>query len=222
MARDNHLYLARHGETIWNACGRLQGRQGSALTPRGDQQARELAALASLLGVGRVLASPLDRAWLTARKVANAVSCKLEVVDALCEIDFGLCGGLTMSEVSQKFRGFMAARRVDKWNHRWPDGESYADAADRLQAWLGTETILPPFGNTMIVAHQSVNRSLISVLTNKKPPEILESKQSADVVFRLGPDKTVFYCRVPPLNAQESIRWIPGLHIPRSLEVSGS
>ena len=220
MARDNLLYLARHGETIWNACGRLQGRLGSALTPRGDEQARELAALADRLGVGRVLASPLDRARITARKVANVVSCKLEVFDALSEIDFGLCNGLTMSEASQKFRGLMDARRVDKWNHRWPDGESYADAADRLQAWLGTEMILPPFSNTMIVAHQSVNRSLISLLTNKKPREILKCEQPADVVLRIGPGKVIFYCRVPAVDGQGSIRGLRGLPAPRSLSVT--
>jgi len=216
------LYLARHGETIWNACGRLQGRLTSSLTPRGYEHAHALAVLANRLGVERVLASPLDRARITARVVAKGVSCKLEVADALCEIDFGHCSGLTLREVSQKFPGIMEARRADKWNHRWPDGESYADGADRLEAWLGTEMFLPPSSHTMIVAHQSINRSLLSLLTDKARRDILASEQPADVVLRIGPGKSVSCCRVPSCDGGELIRWLSGLYVPRAFSVAGS
>lgn len=37
------LYLMRHGQTVWNAEGRMQGRLDSPLTPLGEAQARRLA-----------------------------------------------------------------------------------------------------------------------------------------------------------------------------------
>ena len=36
------LYLARHGETVWNRDGRFQGRLDSPLTRRGLDQARRM------------------------------------------------------------------------------------------------------------------------------------------------------------------------------------
>jgi hypothetical protein len=44
---DKVIYLLRHGETVWNAAGRYQGRRDSPLTARGCEQAATL---------GRILA----------------------------------------------------------------------------------------------------------------------------------------------------------------------
>lgn len=213
------FYLARHGETNWNACGRLQGRLGSALTPKGYGQARALAVLAHRLGITRVLSSPLDRARITARIVADSVSCRLETFDALSEIDFGLCSGLTLEEVAQRFPGLMDARRIEKWSYRWPEGESYADASARLETWLAAETIVPPKSPTMIVAHQSVHRSLTSLLSDKTPDEVLEGKQSADLVLRITPDGAIFHSSVSQSVGGGPIAWSSGLSLDRSLSV---
>ena len=47
------VYLVRHGETVWNAAGRIQGQSDSALTEKGEQQARQVGS-----GLNR-LASPM-------------------------------------------------------------------------------------------------------------------------------------------------------------------
>jgi broad specificity phosphatase PhoE len=42
---DAEIYLVRHGETEWNAQGRIQGCLDSPLTPNGREQARQIGML---------------------------------------------------------------------------------------------------------------------------------------------------------------------------------
>ena len=41
--RMTEILLVRHGETLWNQQGRMQGQHDSPLTPTGLHQARRLA-----------------------------------------------------------------------------------------------------------------------------------------------------------------------------------
>ncbi len=159
------LVLSRHGETQWNRIGRLQGRQDSPLTPRGLAQADALAMLAQSLGVQRVLSSPIGRALNTARRVVEHCGAALETDEALVELDFGDCEGLTRDEYVARFPTLEADRAAARWTTPWPGGESYADAEARLAAWLrevGTPWSAPP---VLIVSHQSVCRAFVRVLT---------------------------------------------------------
>ena len=67
------VFLARHGQTVWNAEGRYQGRLDSPLSPRGWEQARATAEEMRARGVERLLSSPLGRARQTARVVSQAI-----------------------------------------------------------------------------------------------------------------------------------------------------
>ncbi|MFN3314796.1 MAG: histidine phosphatase family protein, partial [Hyphomonas sp.] len=80
------LYLMRHGETRWNAEGRLQGQLDSPLTERGLWQARWQAALVAGVG-GQRLASPQGRAVATAEIIFGAR--KFQTRPALAEIGLG-------------------------------------------------------------------------------------------------------------------------------------
>ncbi|MCF7549841.1 histidine phosphatase family protein [Pseudonocardia sp. WMMC193] len=74
--------LVRHGESVWNAAGLLQGRTHAVgLTARGRAQARAadlgaLGALRDLRGV-RILTSPqlraLETAWILAERIGSPV-----------------------------------------------------------------------------------------------------------------------------------------------------
>ncbi|MCB2120639.1 MAG: histidine phosphatase family protein, partial [Rhodobacteraceae bacterium] len=46
------LYVLRHGETVWNAEGRMQGTLDSPLTERGCAQARRQGEILASLGLG--------------------------------------------------------------------------------------------------------------------------------------------------------------------------
>lgn len=56
------LYIARHGETTWNAQNKVSGRTDVPLTEKGMEQARRLAERMSGLPIDVIFASPLQRA----------------------------------------------------------------------------------------------------------------------------------------------------------------
>ena len=75
-----HLLLVRHGESLWNAEGRIQGQSCAGLSLRGHEQARAFATaygpglllrLETDAGAVRVVSSDLQRAAETAAPVSS-------------------------------------------------------------------------------------------------------------------------------------------------------
>jgi 2,3-bisphosphoglycerate-dependent phosphoglycerate mutase len=94
------LVLVRHGETDWNAEGRLQGHTDRPLNDFGRRQARELAdRLAGGDAIAAVYASDLVRARETAEIVAARLGGLPVAVDPdLREKNWGSWEGLTGDE----------------------------------------------------------------------------------------------------------------------------
>jgi probable phosphoglycerate mutase len=177
------LFLARHGETDWNRAGKLQGRLGAPLNEVGREQSRALARAARSLGVRAVITSPLLRALETARIVARELDCVATPCEALMELDFGECTGLTEPEIDERFPGLRERRKLDKWRHRWPGGESYRDALGRVDLALRTGE-LPGAPLTLLVAHQSINRVVARALCGLPAADALAMTQRSDVLLR--------------------------------------
>ena len=98
------IILVRHGETQWNALGRLQGREDIALNETGRQQAIAAGRAISrypFSGQGPVIiSSPLQRAAETARLLAGELSYAVEIGtdEVLLERDYGAGAGLTKEQ----------------------------------------------------------------------------------------------------------------------------
>src|SRR5947209_803921 len=124
------VYLARHGETEWNATGRFQGHTDTPLNEAGRDQARALAE--QLDGkIGAVAASDLARARETAEIVARALRLKAPVVEpALRERGLGVFEGLTRDEIARRFPGEWEAYRRDHANAP-PEGEPWSAFIER-------------------------------------------------------------------------------------------
>ncbi|HWE28765.1 MAG TPA: histidine phosphatase family protein [Polyangia bacterium] len=195
-------YLARHGETEWNRDGRMQGRLGGPLTERGYAQARLLGQTARALGVRHIIASPLPRALETAQIVGAAAGIVPVTLEALMETDFGQCGGMREVDIEARFPGLRAAREQDKWNHRWPDGESYADMAARIAPLR--EQLAP---GTLVIAHQSINRVITHELGPASIADVLKMAQPSDVMLRFG-DGEIAHGQI----GGDAIAWQPGLY----------
>ncbi len=129
------LYLARHGETEWNAIGRLQGTTDIPLNERGREQARAIAARLARIEIAEVITSDLARARETGEIVARELGLPApRIVAGLRERAFGVFEGLTRDECM--------ARYPEAWR-RWheqsgvPDGaEALAAATERMHAAL--------------------------------------------------------------------------------------
>ena len=104
------IYYIRHGETSWNAEGRLQGAQDIPLNDLGRKQAAHAGnVLADLLKRdGRdnaalpFVASPLQRARATMELVRGALKLppeKYALDDRLREIGYGVWEGSTLAEM---------------------------------------------------------------------------------------------------------------------------
>ncbi|MCK1361933.1 histidine phosphatase family protein [Bradyrhizobium sp. 199] len=188
------IYFLRHGETEWNALGRLQGAKDIPLNARGRGQAVQAAdVLADLFrrdGKDRAalpyVSSPLGRA----RQTMELVRGKLELPpadysldDRLREIGYGTWEGLTLAE-SEAFDPDVYARRLaDKWTVAPAGGETYAAVQLRMLDWY--ESLLV---DTVAVAHGGTCRALMVALGIETPAGAAELniQQGAVYVFREG------------------------------------
>ena len=104
MAPKTLVYAVRHGETLWNTEGRLQGHGNSDLSPRGEAEAHALGKALSSVRFDALYSSDLERAIQTARILHEHVQGpepKLE--PQLRERSYGRLEGLTWAEVEQRF-----------------------------------------------------------------------------------------------------------------------
>src|SRR5204862_7367541 len=92
------LLLVRHGETDWNAEGRLQGHTDRPLSDYGRRQARELAGDLENEGLVAIYSSDLARARETAEIVGERLGLPVALDPDLREKDWGTWEGLTSVE----------------------------------------------------------------------------------------------------------------------------
>jgi broad specificity phosphatase PhoE len=104
------LLLIRHGESVANAEGRLQGHLDVLLSDRGRRQAERLAEKLAPLGVEALYTSPLRRAAETAEIIGAGLGLPVEERTPLMERNVGVLENLTRDEIIAKFPHYMPAR----------------------------------------------------------------------------------------------------------------
>lgn len=182
------VYLARHGETEWNRARRRQGQLDSPLTTAGVAQAAENASLLDGRGIDVVFASPLGRATRTASIIAGVLDRPVVVVSDLAEIDHGRFAGLTNDEIRSSCPGALEARANDRYEWRFPDGESYADADRRAGRALELIASRHP-QRPLLVSHEMIGRMLLKQLAGLAPSAALATDQPHNVIYEIGPER---------------------------------
>jgi broad specificity phosphatase PhoE len=158
------IVLVRHGETTWHAENRYAGGSDIPLTPRGIEQARQLARWAGAAGVDGVWASNLSRAMLTAQPCAEAAGLEMQVDARLRELDFGRGEGLTQAQMAEAMPDALAAFLQDPVAHHLPAGENPKDAAERGLACLYDIAAAHPSRRVLVVCHTTIIRLMICSL----------------------------------------------------------
>jgi len=156
------ILLVRHGETAWNALGKLQGHTDIELNDVGRAQARSLAAGLGSAAVTAVWTSDLRRARETGAIIATALGLPSPTVDPeLRERAFGVFEGLTRSECE--------TLHPDAWRD-WiaqsgspPGGELRVDAIARMgraltRIAMTATTAATSDGAILVVSHGGVMR----------------------------------------------------------------
>jgi probable phosphoglycerate mutase len=163
-------FIARHGETVFNAAARMQGdAPHTPLTRAGFAQADEMGALLRVrLGPRPKLAlwsSPSGRALQTLAVIAEHLELdwhQARTDQRLREIDIGDWGGRYYAEVAAE-AGPILDPAAGLFTCRPPGGEYYDDVALRLRAWL--DDIMDEAGDRLIVMHGMSSRVLRGLLT---------------------------------------------------------
>ncbi|KQP92630.1 histidine phosphatase family protein [Methylobacterium sp. Leaf117] len=188
------IYFIRHGQTDWNAEGRLQGQRDIALNAEGLRQAedvaRRLAAVAEAdVATMDYAASPLARTRRTMETLRAALALPPEdyrLDPRLKEISFGTWEGSTWAEIRRRDPSGAAARDRDRWGYRPPGetGESYAMLVERV-----TPVVTGLTRPTVIVAHGGVARAILVIrghLGVRDAPRIGIRQGSVLVLDRAG------------------------------------
>ena len=188
------IYYIRHGETSWNAEGRLQGVKDIPLNELGRAQATHAGGILSELVErdGRELselsfvASPLSRARVTMEFVRGQLGLPVDgyaLDDRLREIGYGRWEGSTLAEMEAADPVFFARRLADKWRVAPTGGETYASVQLRMREWYDQLRV-----DTVAVAHGGTARALMVALELETPVTVadLPIQQGAVYVFRDG------------------------------------
>lgn len=160
--------MIRHGQTDWNAEGRLQGQRDIPLNDTGRAQATGNGqALARIIGK-RIddfdfVASPLGRTRETMERLRSAMGLDplaYRLDERLKELSFGDWEGQTLEEIAQASPASIAERELAKWDFIPPGdaAESYEILSWRIAAWLGSVT-----RPTVCVSHGGVIRSIFKL-----------------------------------------------------------
>lgn len=150
------LWLIRHGQTSWNAEGRIQGQMDSDLSELGLKQAAKLAERLKGETFDHVYSSDSKRAKQTGEIALPNADFVLD--ERLREIGFGRVEGKTHAELSEEESAWFEHFRQDPYNHRIPEGESWQEHIARLADWM---TGLPKEGRAIAFTHGGSVRAVI-------------------------------------------------------------
>ncbi len=150
------IIAIRHGETAWNVDSRLQGHLDIPLNDVGLWQARQAALALADEPIDAIYSSDLQRAWVTARAIAETTQAPLTAHQGLRERGFGVLQGHTFEEIEAK-----DPEQAYRWRKRDPafapeGGESLIALRERITATTYALAAQHVGGQIVLVAHGGV------------------------------------------------------------------
>ena len=147
------LYVTRHGATLKNELGLIQGQTECDLSNKGIEEAEKLATTVKNIDIDVVISSPLKRAYETARIITEG-RLPINTDDRLIERDWGMCEGAHIEEVDT----------VKCWNfflNTDDNGiERVQDLLARVSEFLEDVKVKYKDKNVLVVAHSAVLRAI--------------------------------------------------------------
>lgn len=165
------LYIVRHGKTVWNEKGLLQGTEDIHLISEGREVAGNLGRELEDISFDYFYSSPLMRAYETACLIRGYRNIEIRKDDRLKEISFGIKEGTDYSDfrdAGQPYHCFFD----DPVNYVPPaKAETFENVLHRTKDFLENE-ILPLVDENkeqriLIVGHGALNAGLTSNLEKR-------------------------------------------------------
>ncbi len=146
------IFVVRHGETDLNAA-RIVQLPATPLSARGILQAEHVARRLAGVGIAHILSSDLERAAMTAARIAAATGAPVEHEPLLRERDFGAIRGTPYAEL---------ALDIFAPDYVPPEGESWDVFRVRVAAaWERVVEAAAAPGNLAVVTHGLVCHVLL-------------------------------------------------------------
>lgn len=160
------IWLSRHGESMYNLEGKIGG--DASLSPRGFKYAEKLKDFVDEYiphhDKLQVWTSTLTRT----KETSKFLPFPKKSWKALDELDAGSCDGLTYEEIADQFPEDFKARDDNKFEYRYPGGESYRDVITRLEPII---MALENQENVLVITHQAVLRCIYAYFMNVSQQE---------------------------------------------------
>ena len=170
------IYLARHGQTAYNAVGRFQGWLPVGLDDTGRRQAHVLAAEARDVAPRTLVCSQIERARETAAIVGGALGLVPLVDERFAETDAGDWTDRTFADVqAEDPEGFARFAALDlKWG--FPGGETFAGQLERVLRGIGDWKAREAAHPVLVVCHGNTIRLALGALR----PDLLSGERPAN------------------------------------------
>ena len=134
-------------------------------------------------------------AWVSSRRsavqtVQNVKSDRKIQWKSLDDLQTGICDGMTYQDIEKKMPDLYKQREMDKFNYRYPRGESYADIVKRLEPVIfELERQRMP---VLVVSHRAILRCLKAYFIGHSPKVSLLASAS------VHPCRQNYHCFLPP------------------------
>lgn len=155
------LHLIRHGESNWNAEGRIQGQAESVLTDLGRQQAQQLGAELQALRIGRVFCSSSLRTRQTAAILFAEVADTITYLDELREINLTPWEGRLYREIEALHPELLHCFRNLPEQFKLEGAETFAELQARGLAALTAIVAACRGEEIAIVSHGALIRAVL-------------------------------------------------------------
>ncbi len=157
MTQLRRLVLVRHGETVGDSSVRFHGNSEVELSEEGRAQMHEVRWHLRTEVFDLAIASPLRRAWETARILVG--SARVQLDSDLSEVNFGRWEGLTAEEIQAKDPILYEDWQTHPSDFDYPEGEPRARFRERVER--STDRIVNAgVANVFVAAHKGVIRTI--------------------------------------------------------------
>ncbi len=155
------IYLVRHGQTAWNREEVFRGRTDIPLNETGLREAELAGEYLRSVPIRAIYSSPLSRALQTAQKIAESHSLRIEPLEGLIDMSFGVWEGRSLREVKEKDEIRFEQWRDEPHLVRLPGGETLEEVRSRAMAALTEVIQRHPEQTLVLVSHRVVNKVLV-------------------------------------------------------------
>lgn len=177
--KNTFLFLARHGETVWNQAQKFQGDLDSPLTALGKQQAAQVGEVLSSQSVDLIVSSNLGRAITSAEICQQTLAVPLLKDEQLNERNLGTWQGECVDDLTAHTHYDEALHQLTHFKP--PQGESAIDCGKRIEQALLNIAKKHIGKRILVICHGEAKRCLFATLGTEQQGNAYQLYQNGAV-----------------------------------------